>query len=100
MSPSIELKESVVIHLTKAAIVSTKPCWLCFAHSYASGGAERLYRFHNGFNVSSEVIVFLHESSTNPARLFLRYPVFFNKGLFVNFLTAGRHITVGYIPVR
>lgn len=96
--PHIDNKALVITHLAVAGIVFKRACWLCFAEPFCITGLLRPFYIYNGWDRFDELIVIICAAQQGRDGLQFRYPLYCNKGLYVNWGLVTQTMTVGYVP--
>lgn len=99
MDSVIDKKDLVVCYLTSSGIVSNIPCWLYSAVTFSEVFSRKLFIFYNSRDNSGEVLLNLVASQGYQDSMFLNYPIFFSRGLYISFGIHTIHIACEYLPV-
>lgn len=96
MCLNVEANKLISKLFSTEGLVIPKPCWLCSIIIFPAEVLSSLIRVYDGWNTTGKIILDLSGNQYKADIVILRHPIFFGKGVFVEFVSNGYCYFVQY----
>ncbi|KKN25077.1 hypothetical protein LCGC14_0888600 [marine sediment metagenome] len=91
-------KDIKIGYFVASVVLSTNPCWLFSLVVMSQQTTAKVLTVRNGDNTSAPIILKVYASLYDNPVIVFNQPIYFNKGLYLEFGTNIAAVTVQYKP--